>query len=193
MHDIEIPYLLHRRERRQFQRALRFRMESGDKELEKHLSGSSFRKTYVSKTTQNELISCCGAEISAIIIKRVQDSILYSIKFDETTDVAHESQLALVLRYVHDNMLHEDFIQFLSLRRATDKRTEESDQETVSEPTFTGQAVGHTVPAILRSHGLNPKNSVGIGTDGCSTMVSEAKGAVTEVRKEATNAVRCPC
>ncbi|CAN7951891.1 unnamed protein product [Ixodes pacificus] len=113
--------------------------------------------------------------------------------FDETTDVAHESQLALVLRYVHDGMLREDFLQFVSLRQASNKRPEESDQETVSEPTVTGQDVGRTVLAILGSHGLNPKNCVGIGTDGCCTMVSEAKEAVAEVRKEATNAVRCPC
>lgn len=193
MHDTEIRTSSTVVNEGNFRELLRFRMESGDKELEEHLSGSSSRETYVSKTTQNELISCCGAEISAIIIKRVQDSILYSIMFDETTDVAHESQLALVLRYVHDGMLREDFLQFVSLRQATNKRPEESDQETVSEPTVTGQDVGRTVLAILRSHGLNPKNCVGIGTDGCSTMVSEAKGAVTEVRKEATNAVRCPC
>ncbi|CAN7947355.1 unnamed protein product, partial [Ixodes hexagonus] len=176
-----------------FREILRFRVESGDKELAEHLSGSSSRETYVSKTTQNELISCCGAEITSIIIERVRNAVLYSVMFDETTDVAHESQLALVLRYVCDGMLREDFVQFLSLRKSSTEQVHASNRETVAEPTVTGQDVGRTVLGILESHGLDPKNCVGIGTDGCSTMVSETKGAVAEVQKKAPNAVRCPC
>ncbi|KAH9378836.1 hypothetical protein HPB48_013802 [Haemaphysalis longicornis] len=122
MHDTEIRTGSTVVNEGNFRELLRFRMESGDKELEEHLSGSFSRETYVSKTTQNEVISCRGAEMSAIIIKRVQDSIMYSIMFDETTDVAHDSQLALVLRCVHDGMLREDFLQFVSLRQGTNKR-----------------------------------------------------------------------
>lgn len=63
----------------------------------------------------------------------------------------------------------------------------------MSEPTISGKDIGLTVLAILKSHGFNPKNCVEIGTDGCSAMVPEAKGAVAEVWKEATNAARCRC
>lgn len=135
--------------------------------------------------------TCCGTEIMGKIIKRVQDSIMYSIMFDETTDVTHESKLALVLRYVHDGKLCEDFLLFVSLRQASNKSLPESNQETMSEPAVTGQDVGLSVLVILRSHGFNPKNCVEIGTDGGSAMVSEANGAVAEVWKEATNAVKC--
>jgi len=40
---------------------------------------------------------------------------------------------------------------------------------------------------------MNLSNCVGIGTDGCSVMISDKVGAVKEIQAEATNAVRCPC
>ncbi|EEC17858.1 hypothetical protein IscW_ISCW024768, partial [Ixodes scapularis] len=65
-----------------FREILRFRVQRGDKKLAEHLSGSSSRETYVSKTTQNELISCCGAEITSIFTERVRNAVLYSVLFD---------------------------------------------------------------------------------------------------------------
>ncbi|KAH9360224.1 hypothetical protein HPB48_001611 [Haemaphysalis longicornis] len=109
---------------RNFRDLLRFRIESGDKELAEHLTRSSRRETYISKTIQNELISCCGTEISSIITERAKTAVLYSIMFDDTTDIAHESQLALVLRYVHNGVLREDFLEFISLRRSSAEHSE---------------------------------------------------------------------
>lgn len=77
----------------------RFRMESGDITLKKHLSTASSRSMYASKTTQNELIKCCGDNNSSKIIKMAPNARFYSIIFEETTDISHESQLSLVLRY----------------------------------------------------------------------------------------------
>ncbi|KAH9360101.1 hypothetical protein HPB48_003841 [Haemaphysalis longicornis] len=112
--------------------------------------------------------------------------------FDETTDIARESQLALVLRYVHNGVLREDFLEFISLRRPCAEHSETMNQS-VHEPTITNKDLGRTVLAILQRHRLNLKNCVGVGTDGCSTMVSETKGAVAEVQRSASHALRCPC
>lgn len=51
---------------------LKYRIHAEDTNLEKHLQHLSFRATYISKTTQNGLIKCCGEEMMNIIIKRVE-------------------------------------------------------------------------------------------------------------------------
>lgn len=78
-----------------FRELLKFRITSGDKELETHLRNASCRATYISKTTQNCLISACGEEVLSCIIKRIKESGVYSVMFDETTDLSHQSQLTL--------------------------------------------------------------------------------------------------
>jgi len=55
-----------------FREILKFREDSGDTLLAEQLKNSSARATYVSKTTQTELINCCSLEISEEILKRVR-------------------------------------------------------------------------------------------------------------------------
>jgi len=42
---------------------MRFRVDSGDKELEGHLKTAFTRTTYISPGIQNSLIECCRLEI----------------------------------------------------------------------------------------------------------------------------------
>ncbi|XP_061403240.1 zinc finger MYM-type protein 1-like [Lethenteron reissneri] len=54
------------------------------------------------------------------IIKEVQTSSFLSIQADETTDIATQSQLVLVLRYIDDkNNVQERFFEFIPLQSAT--------------------------------------------------------------------------
>lgn len=46
-----------------FRELLKYRINSGDTQFANHLKDSTTRSTYISKTTQNELILCCGEEI----------------------------------------------------------------------------------------------------------------------------------
>ena len=82
--------------------------------------------TYISKTTQNTLINCCGEEILSTIVNRVQAAKFYSVIFDETTDIAHISQITLVLRYGHQNVIREDFVKFTDLHKEINILREES-------------------------------------------------------------------
>ncbi|KAG8177408.1 hypothetical protein JTE90_020437 [Oedothorax gibbosus] len=99
-----------------FKALLRFRVDAGDKVLEKHLNTASSRSTYVSKTIQNQIINCCKEEITEVILSRVSQAGLYSIIFDETTDSSNKAQVSLVLRYVRfgkEVQIREDFITFV--------------------------------------------------------------------------------
>lgn len=162
-----------------FRELLRFRVESGDEVLKKHLETTSSRATYISKTTQNELIHCIGEEICNVIIENIKTSKYYSVIFDETTDQAHVSQMSVVLRYIHQNEIKEDFISFIDCH---EENYTPLDNDTL-EPVLSGKVLGQTVLNIIKKVGLNLNNCVGICTDGCSVMVSKQHGAVKETKR----------
>jgi len=83
-----------------FRELLKFKINSGDQNLKNHLDTTSSRATYISKTTQNELLNCIGEEIQLQIIKNVNEAKFYAVIFDETTDIAHREQLSLSIRYI---------------------------------------------------------------------------------------------
>ncbi|CAN7988762.1 unnamed protein product, partial [Ixodes hexagonus] len=171
-----------------FRELLRFRVSSGDTALQEHLLSASSTATYISKTTQNELIECCEEEILTILMQWVHEAGIYSLMFDETTDMSHASQLSLVLRYVHKNKVREDFVQFVDPRNDA-----EASDSCTAEPVLTGKVLGERVVQMLRNIGLDLEKCVGIATDGCSVMTSELCGAVNEIKQHAPNAVHCPC
>ncbi|KAJ8930002.1 hypothetical protein NQ314_017257 [Rhamnusium bicolor] len=163
-----------------FRALLRFRRDAGDTVL-KHLKNSAANATYISKTTANQLINCCEKAILSVITKQIDDSGYYSIIFDETTDVATISQLSVSIRYVYKEKVLENFVGFLDLHKSNyDSETNE-------------KVLGQTVIKKLKSLGLNLEKCVGIGCDGCSVNLSQAKGAAVTIQKEAKNANVFPC
>ena len=81
--------------------------------MEEHLKSAGKNATYISKDTQNELISICGEIVSELIVNDVKDAKFFSVLADETTDSSHQEQLCLCLRYVKNengtHLLREDF------------------------------------------------------------------------------------
>ena len=71
-----------------------------NKNLEEHLKTCSSREIYISKTTQNILLSCCSDAITETIIKRVNDTQYFSILCDEASDTSNKEQLSFCMRYV---------------------------------------------------------------------------------------------
>lgn len=124
-----------------FRALIRFRVVAGDKLLEEHLKNAASKATYVSKTTQNELIECCKLEIQHKIISRVKKSGPYSVIFDETTDASGIEQLSLSLRYVHEGKVREDFVTFVD---AYERVSQQNDVKAraVQEVRLTGEALG---------------------------------------------------
>ncbi|KAJ8958370.1 hypothetical protein NQ314_006431 [Rhamnusium bicolor] len=78
----------------------------------------------------------------------------------------------------------KNFVGFLDLHKSNyDSETNEK-----VEPVITGEILGQTVIKKLKSLGLNLEKRVGIGCDGCSVNLSQAKGAAVTIQKEAKNA-----
>ena len=53
---------------------LQFRVRGGDKMLEQHLKTCSKNASYFSKTSQNELISCCGQFITELVVRKIKEN-----------------------------------------------------------------------------------------------------------------------
>ncbi|KAK3909080.1 52 kDa repressor of the inhibitor of the protein kinase [Frankliniella fusca] len=197
-----------------FREVLRLMVEAGDKKLEEHLKNAHSNATYISKTTQNELIEVIGEKILEKIMSRVREALFYSILFDETTDSSHKSRLSVILRYVTKDDIYEDFISFVDAfadhegALCDDEGTYQSDEDESemddagaarseinkeTEIRMTGKNIGQIVLRVLKTLGLSLDKCVGIGTDGCSVMTSEVRGAVLEIQKEAKNALQTPC
>ncbi|XP_057291325.1 52 kDa repressor of the inhibitor of the protein kinase-like [Hydractinia symbiolongicarpus] len=97
-----------------FVELLNFRVQGGDTILAEHLKNSPKNATYISKTTQNELISCCGEFILDKLVSEIKNNVFYSILADEASDSSHKEQMSLVLRFVDDSFnIREEFIQFI--------------------------------------------------------------------------------
>lgn len=172
-----------------FKAMLQFRVDAGDKVLEEHLKKSSSRATYISKTTQNILIECCGDEIRGEILNRIHEAKYWSIMFDETTDLSHKEQMTLIVRYLWKESVKEDFISFIdAYKSAADLNREE-----LKENKLTGKTLGGIVLKHVKDLGLDLSLCVGIGTDGASVMTSEEAGSVKQIQREAVNAKRLPC
>lgn len=181
-----------------FRELLKFRVKSGDSVLENHLQNTSSKATYISKTTQNEIIECCSKVILNHILSRIKNgSGFYSIIFDETLDVSKRSQISLVLRYIYNDKIREDFVMFVDAFDEASALLEETEDNEESEEkkeiSITGEVLGKIIIKQINSIGLDLEKCVGVGTDGCSVMVSELRGAVSEIIKVAPNARRCPC
>lgn len=62
----------------------------------------------------------------------------------------------------------------------------------VKDSPLTGKILGNLTLQVMENS-LQKTNCIGVTTDGCSTMVSEVKGAVSRVLQKCPNAVQCYC
>ena len=72
--------------------------------------------TNISKTTQNELLSCTKDYIQSQIVADIINQIggsYYGISADEVTDCSNWEQLGIVLRYVKNSVAVEKLIEFV--------------------------------------------------------------------------------
>ncbi|XP_046851760.1 52 kDa repressor of the inhibitor of the protein kinase-like [Xenia sp. Carnegie-2017] len=97
-----------------FIETLNYGVRRGDKVLENHLKNCGKNRSYISKTSQNKIIKCCGQVISNQIISDIKKRKFFSVIADEASDSSYKEQMSLVLRFVDTDMnIREEFISFL--------------------------------------------------------------------------------
>ena len=93
---------------------MNYGVRRGDEELKNHLLNCQKNASYISKTTQNELISCCGRVISDELLADIKKADYISIIADECSDSSMKEQLSLVIRFVDENYnIREEFLRFI--------------------------------------------------------------------------------
>jgi hypothetical protein len=145
--------------------------------LQHHLSNAAANCTWLSPTTQNEILQLVGKAIQRRIVSEVhatEDGAgVFSVLADETTDVAHESQLSVSIRYVGKAIVdgksvaavHERFLEF------------------VNPLSLSGAALSQAIVDVLNRAGLDIRQLVGQGYDGASAMSGEFNGVQANMRR----------
>ena len=99
-----------------FRELLKLLAQRGDGVLKKHLEKSPQNAMYTSNTMQNDLNQCVSKRFQDRILERIRSCKVYSIMFDETTDLSHPSIMTFPVRYVDDSngshIIREDFLDF---------------------------------------------------------------------------------
>ena len=81
-----------------FAEFLQFTVRDGDKVLEQYLKNCRKNASYISKTSQNDLISCCGQFIIELVVRKIKENQIFSILAAQASDCSNPEQLSLVLR-----------------------------------------------------------------------------------------------
>lgn len=59
--------------------------------------------TYMSPTSQNELINLVASDVRATIVKEFTQAPFFSVMADTTSDTSHKDIMSTVVRIVNDN------------------------------------------------------------------------------------------
>jgi hypothetical protein len=150
-----------------FRALLKFRVDAGDEVLASHLTSCGKNASYISKTTQNEIIDCCGEVIIEKIVTKIKASKFFTIMADETTDVSIKEQLSICIRYFNttDCKIEEDFIKFVDVED------------------LTGESLARTILQELGKLNIDLTYCRGQAFDGSSNMSGIFKGVQARISK----------
>ena len=129
--------------------------------LEQRLKNCSTNASYISKNSQNDLISCCGQFITEFVARKIKKNQFFcSILAYEASDCSNQEQLSLVIRYVdNDCVIREECLGFLHCDLG-----------------FLGKALSETVLLGLINLGLDIRNCCGQGYDRAAAILGLING-----------------
>ncbi|KAJ4432415.1 hypothetical protein ANN_21034 [Periplaneta americana] len=158
-----------------FRALLRERVDAGDDNLKSHLLVCGKNASYISWKTQNEIISACNYIIRSQIVVRVNEARCFAILADESVDVSGTEQFSLSVRFLENDSIREEFLQFIP----------------VSETT--GINLARTILESLTRFNVDLKYMRGQGYNGASAMSGQFQGAQAFILKECPAALYVHC
>ena len=156
---------------------LNMRVRAGEVVLGEHLKTCPKNASYISKTSQNELIKCCGQVITEEIITEVKQNKFFTIIADEAADCSNKEQMSLVLRFVDNELnIREDFIKFLHCRWG-----------------LTGADLAAVILKALADLSLNIEDCRGQGYDGAGAVSGHINGLSAHILQLNRKAIYTHC
>lgn len=158
-----------------FQDLLKFRVEAGDRTLKDHFETFTGKTKYTLHRMQNELFNICGLVIRKNIIEKInnENTIAFSLLADETADISGIEQLSIGIRFVEINndgvsiRIYEEFFGFIPLKK------------------LNAEHIASEILLFCERNNINMSRLVGLGFDGCSTMVGTESGVQRLIRDKA--------
>lgn len=133
-------------------------------------------KIPLSNDTVQRRVLAMAENVQNQLISRLQQSSMFSLQLDESTDIGSEANLLCYGRYIYNGAVHDDFLFCHSLPTNT-----------------TGEAIFDSLNTFIGQSGLDWNRCVGICTDGATAMTAKHKGLVTRVRAVAPLATATHC
>ena len=132
--------------------------------MEDHYKNHPKNASYMYHATQNEIIDCIGEIILETILDRVKKAKFFSVLADEAMDASKKEQLSVVLRYIHENKIYEDFSGFVHLKE--------------------GDHLANAILDFLGKLGLDHKDIRGQGYDGAGAVAGYKSGCDARITSE---------
>lgn len=136
---------------------------------------------YISRTAQNDLLSCMKEYIQGKIIEdfmkqaSTNRALFYGIQADEVRDVSNWEQLGIVIRYVEDCTPVEQLVEFTTCGDVT------------------GEAVCQNLIKCLQSLNVDPTQCKAQTYDGASSMAGYINGCAVNFMNVAPDAYYYHC
>ena len=84
-----------------------------DDVVRKRLTEGPRNATFLGHALQNELLAVMAGKVMEKIQAEVCEAHYYTIMADETRDISKKEQLSVLVRYVHNGLIHERFIGYI--------------------------------------------------------------------------------
>ncbi|KAL7299767.1 hypothetical protein TKK_0007515 [Trichogramma kaykai] len=133
-----------------------------DRDFESYINLAPKNCTYLSNYIQNDIL----LSIKNVILRNIQNELSgqpFSIIADETSDVSHHEQIAIVLRYVPIGSILP-IERFIALKRLKSRDTE---------------TIFGAINSTIQDLGASWDNAIGVCFDGASTMSGQSSGVQT--------------
>nr|XP_016464462.1 PREDICTED: zinc finger MYM-type protein 1-like [Nicotiana tabacum] len=134
------------------------------------LENSPKNEVMYSPSIQKDIIDACAKETIKAIIEDL-DGDFFGILVDESKDISHKEQMALVLRYV--NKEGEVIERFVGIVHVSNTST---------------MSLKKAICSFLSDHSISPTQIRGQGYDGSSNMQGELNGIKTLIMNESPSA-----
>ena len=145
--------------------------------LKSILSTAARNARYTSAPIQNQLIECAGKIISNKLVEEINESGVFAILADESTDCSNKEQLVLIIRFVDKkNEIGEEFLQFIYMDSGVGREELKS-----------------KILGTLRDAGIDMSYCRGQGYDGAANMSGVRCGCASLITAEYHLAIYMHC
>ena len=134
------------------------------------------KKEYISPTIVNEVINLMGQSVLRMLLSDASVSLWYSVIADEATDISHNEQMSLSIRWIDSSYsIHEDTLGLIQL------------------PNTKAETIFVAIKDILIRCSLPIKQCCGQAYDGAGNMSGIRNGVQALFKKEANHALYVHC